>query len=208
MQTVKCGAFVRRQTPESGYSHYIGSFEELAAIVQMEMEMAQYDPNVIIRPGYRDGVVLMDLSPERFRSAIVDLNENTKLTASFAPRRGIEAPFIRLSAKAQKQVAKHACVVLYHKDVLAENNERETDADWEIVCIKARTSEEEEPMDPYTMARNFLHLEGGTKGDFSAEDFAKSIVYWNNHAMSTGKPKWYKKIANWWRAINDLQDSI
>lgn len=187
---VAAGEFVKRQTPESGYSHFEGTWEELE-------KMAEESNS--IRPGYKDGVILVDLEPSRFRSAIVQLAEESKLTANYAPRRLGEDPFIRISAKAKKQQAKHASVVLYRHDVLAENNERETDAEWEIVAIKARVSEEEEPMDPYTMARNFLHLKGGTKGDFTAEQFAKSIVYWNNHCMTTGKPKWYKKIANWLR---------
>jgi hypothetical protein len=152
-----------------------------------------------VRSGYKDGVILVDLDPFQFRSAIVDLTEDTKLAVNYAPRRKGEDAFIRVSAKAEKQPAKHASVVLYRHDVLAENNERETDAEWEIVAIKARVTDEEEPMDPYTMARNFLHLKGGTKGDFTAEQFAKSIVYWNSHCMSTGKPKWYRKIVSFLR---------
>jgi len=197
---VACGEFVKRQTPESGYSHFSGSWQELEEIVEFYMRPSH------IKPGYRDGVVLIDLPAVWdakdgicFYSAIVEMDEDTKLRASYAPRRPGEDPFIRLSAKAKKQVAKHASVVLYRHDVLAENNERETEAEWEIVAIKARTSEEEEPMDPYTMARNFLHLKGGTKGDFTAEQFAKSIVYWNNHCMTTGKPKWFKKVMNFFR---------
>lgn len=199
---VACGEFVKRQTPESGYSHFEGTWEALEELVTKQMEV---DPTRI-RPGYRDGVVLVDLCSYGFRSAIVALDEKTKLTANYSPRRLGEAPFLRVSAKAKKQPAKFAQVVLYRHDVLAENNERETEAEWEIVCIKARVTEEEEPMDPYTMARNFLHLAGGTKGDFSAEDFAKSIVYWNNHCMTTGKPKWYKKVMEWLREIR--QDII
>lgn len=193
---VACGEFVKRQTKESGYSHFDGTWEKL------EDDIAYYLADVHndrVRPGYRDGVVLVDVPACAYYSAIVELNEKSKLTANYAPRREGEAPYIRVSAKAKKQHAKHASVVLYRWDVLAENNERETDAEWEIVAIKARVSEEEEPMDPYTMARNFLHLEGGTKGDFTAEQFAKSIVYWNNHCMTTGKPKWYKRIMNWLR---------
>lgn len=194
---VAAGEFVRRQTPESGFSHFEGTWEHLEQVVEYWFVTNPFPP--FTKPGYRDGVVLQELPPDFFRSAIVNLNEETKLTASFAPRRLGEDPFIRVSAKAKKQVAKHASVVLYRHDVLEENNERETDAEWEIVAIKARTSNEEEPMDPYTMARNFLHLKGGTKGDFSAQQFAESIVYWNNHCMTTGKPKWYKKIRNWLR---------
>jgi hypothetical protein len=192
---VACGEFVKRQTSESGYSNFIGSWEELEELVT---HMLDYPP--YITPGYRDGVLLVEVTPSHwFRSAIIDLNEKSKLTANYASRRLGEAPFIRVSGKAKKQVAKYASVVLYRHDVLAENNERETDAEWEIVAIKARISEEEEPMDPYTMARNFLHLEGGTKGDFTAEQFAKSIVYWNSHCMTTGKPKWYRKLISFFQ---------
>lgn len=202
---VAAGEFVKRQTPESGYSHFEGPWALLEKIVEIHLSMhgnlfeGEKDP---VTPGYRDGVILVEMGPRftvLFRSAIVELTEEAKLTANYAPRRKDEDPFIRVSAKAKKQQAKHASVVLYRHDVLAENNERETEAEWEIVAIKARVTEEEEPMDPYTMARNFLHLKGGTKGDFTAEQFAKSIVYWNNHCMTTGKPKWIKKIANWLR---------
>lgn len=215
---VKCGEFVKRQTPDSGFSHFEGSWEELEYIVTDILSCQNSDVNRIrpgykdgvesytsrIRPGYKDGIILIDLdnlSGVRFYSAIVDLNKETKLNASYAPRRVDEAPFIRLSAKGNKQVAKSASVVLYRADVLNENNERETDADWEIVAIKARTSDEEEPMDPYTMARNFLHLKGGTKGDFTAEQFAKSILYWNNHCMAASKSKWYKRVSNFFKNI-------
>jgi hypothetical protein len=104
-----------------------------------------------------------------------------------------------LSAKAKKQLAKYVTFVCYRADVLEVDGERETDADWEIVAIKARVTEEEEPMDPYTMARNFLHLKGGTKGDFSAQQFAESIVYWNNHCMMQGKPNWYRSLMKFFR---------
>jgi Protein of unknown function (DUF3228) len=199
---VSCGEFVKRQTPESGYSHFEGTWEELADYA------GTYLNTGYCKPGYKDGVVLVSFPEKdgfgepllsRFRSAIVDLDEESKLTANYAPRRPGETPFIRVSAKGKKQVAKYASVVLYRHDVLEENSERETDAEWEIVAIKARVSQEEEPMDPYTMARNFLHLKGGTKGDFTAEQFAKSIVYWNSHCMTTGKPKWFKKIMNFFR---------
>lgn len=189
---VACGEFVKRQTEESGYSHFDGSWTELEDMVEFHMT---YNPNAMV-PGYRDGVVLLEVPASYFFSAVVELDEKLRLKATYAPRRPGEAPFIRVSAKAKKQPAKFAQVVLYRRDVLAENNENETDAEWEIVAIKARTTVDEEPMDPYTMARNFLHLTGGTKGDFTAEDFAKSIVYWNNHVMSAGCPKWYRKLTS------------
>src|SRR5277367_26595 len=128
---VACGEFVKRQTKESGYSHFEGSWKELEKIVEYWFITNPYPP--FTKPGYKDGVVLQEVPSDFFRSAIVDLNEKSKLTANFAPRRIGEDPFIRVSAKAKKQVAKHASVVLYRHDVLAENNERDTDAEWEIV---------------------------------------------------------------------------
>jgi hypothetical protein len=191
---IACGEFVKRQTKESGYSHFVGTWAQLEKLATLCFSVSEY-----VHAGYRDGVVLVDIPPDLFYSAIVELREDSQLRANYAPRREGEAPFIRVSAKANKQAAKHAQVVLYRHDVLAENNERDTDAEWEIVCIKARVTEEEEPMDPYTMARNFLHLDGGTKGDFTAQQFAESIVYWNNHCMTVGKPNWYKKVVGFFR---------
>lgn len=202
MKRVACGSFVKRQTPESGYSHFDGSWEQLEDLAATRLG-PRLPGTDYVHQGYRPGVLLVDMPAGWFYTAVVELDplhpEKAKLTANYAPRREGEAPFIRISAKAKKQRARYAQVVLYSHAVLMENNEAETDAEWEIVAIKARLDAEEEPMDPYTMARNFLHLAGGTKGDFTAEQFAKSIVYWNNHCMTTGKPKWYKKIANWWR---------
>lgn len=195
---VACGEFVKRQTPESGFSHFEGTWEELEHIVESSMAKPQ-----LVRPGYKDGVILVDMDPgyrhRKFYSSIIKLNDETKITATYAPRRIGEAPFIRLGTKADKQLAKYVTFVCYRHDVLMENDERETDAEWEVVAIKARVSKKEEPMDPYTMARNFLHLKGGTKGDFTAQQFAESILYWNNHVMTTGKPKWYRWLASLFR---------
>lgn len=194
---VAAGTFVRRQTADSGYSHFDGTWEQLENLVVSAMKDEE---NII--PGYRDGVILVRLPhtvAPGFYSGTVKLTDRTKLITNYAPRREGEAPFIRVSAKSEKQSAKIVDIVCYRADVLAENDEQETDADWEIVAIKARHSLDEEPMDPYTMARNFLHLEGGTKGDFTAEQFAKSIVYWNNHVMSAGKSGWRRKIISFFK---------
>lgn len=193
---VACGSFVKRQTKDSGYSHFNGSWEDLEKLVTASMEHPE-----TVTAGYRDGVILVEMAAHHFSSAIVDLTVKSKLIANFSPRREGEAPFIRVAVKATKQPAKFAFIVLYRHDVLAENNERQTDAEWEIVAIKARVSLEEDPMDPYTMARNFLHLEGGTKGDFTAEQFAKSIVYWNSHSMCRGHQSILSRFISWIRNL-------
>lgn len=203
MDTVECSEFVKRQTPESGFSHFSGTWDELALIVKDCMK----NPNNI-KQGYKEGVILVRVPAAgiytkyfKFFSAIVDLKPNCKVEAVYAPRMPGEDPYIRIGTKAEKQVAKHVEIVLYSAAVLEEDNDRSTNADWEIICIKARTSDEEEPMHYYTMARNHLHMHGGTQGNFSADDFAKSIIYWNSHVMCTPKISWIKKLRNFCATI-------
>ena len=193
MTTIKCSAFVKRQTPDSGFSHFTGTWEELEYAVCDAINRKKGNS---IEPGYRDGVIIVHIPPWQFRSAIIRLNKDSDLVAAYAARQEGEDTYVRMSVKSDKQMANYASVVLYRSDVLAENNSRSTDADWEIICIRARAEEEEDPIHPVSMARNFLQLKGGTAGDFTAEQFAKSIIYWSNHAMCA-KRTTLDKIYDW-----------
>jgi hypothetical protein len=207
MRKVECSEFVKRQTPQSGYSHFNGSWSELAGLADSLIGTGNS------KEGYKKGVILLTVPSwhvDKFYSATTTVTEDTKLRINFAPRQRGEAPFLRVSAKGNKTRAAAVEIICYHKDVLIEDDDRSTDTEWEIIAIKARASTEEEPMDPYTMARNFLHLKGGTKGDFSAQQFAESIVYWNNHCMMQGRSKWrYRlgKFSSWfftWEVIKPI----
>jgi hypothetical protein len=172
--TITVNPFVTRQTPESRFSHYEGSWEELEALVLEHFDKAQ--------PGYRDGVVLVPVPPERFYASTVEVTEGMKLGARFEARQEGEAPVLSIVAHdVPKQLAKAVDIVLYRADVLAEDDDRSSEAEWEIISVNARVSETPEPMDPVTMARNYLHLAGGTKGEFTAEEFAEAIIYWATH---------------------------
>jgi len=79
--------------------------------------------------------------------------------------------------------ASHIDVVCYSAEALMENGgTRSTDCEWEIVTILA-SSNEKEPMNPITMARNFLGAPGGTKSDYTAEEFAKAILFHANQGL-------------------------
>lgn len=68
-------------------------------------------------------------------------------------------------------------VVCYSAEACEENDgQRETDADWEIITYLA-TDGGVEPMSPLVMARNYLEMPGGTKTDYSAQQFAEAIYY-------------------------------
>lgn len=175
--TIKTSNFVRRQTPDSKFAHFEGSWEDLESLVLENLGEAQ--------PGYRDGVVLVPVPPNKFKSSVVKVTSDTHLWASLEARQNQETPVITVVARGvPKTPAVAVDVVIYRADVLAEDNDRSTDADWEIVSVNARVTEEPEPMDPVTMARNFLRLAGGTKGSFTAEEFAKAIMFWATHCKA------------------------
>jgi hypothetical protein len=180
--------FVKRQTANSKYGHFEGTWDELASIVETAW-------TTTVRKGYRKGVVLVKVPPERFFSSIVKLQENDKFISVYKPRREGEQPYIQSIYAGNKVRAKFVEVVLYSHEVLQENNEQSTDLPWEIISINAFPDETESPMPPETEARNILKLVGGT--DPKLEDknkdelieyinnMAKSIVYWNSHVQIT-----------------------
>lgn len=162
-----------RHIPSKPFSHFDGTWDQLAALVEAHIGQA--------KPGYRDGVVLVPVPPGGFFAGTTSLGEGAKLQATYEPRSDGEEPCIQVVASGPKTPAKAVDIVLYRHDVLAEDGDASSDSEWEIISVNARVTPGEEPMDPMTMARNFLHLEGGTKGEFSAEDFARAIVFWSKH---------------------------
>lgn len=179
MTNIRYNEFVRRQTPESGFSHFEGTEQEL-----LDLTIAHFHE---AKQGYKPGVLLVPVPADRFRTGVILVGPETVLTASFAPRREGEASFLSIQAEGVKTQARHAHVILYSREVLAENNEGTADGDWEVISINAWESDGPEPMDPMTMCRNFLELPGGTKGSFSAQEFAESILYWSTRARTKSK---------------------
>lgn len=184
--------FVKRQTPESKFSHFDGTWEELADLTHQ-----YYTLEVLscVREGYRKGVVLVRVAIEKFYSSVVELKEGDTFTSIYAPRRVGEKPYIQSLYYGNKSKAAMVEVVLYSHEVLLENNSNSTDKPWEVVSINAFPDGTESPMPPETEARNILCLEGGTNPkleDKTKEELveyirnmAKSIIYWNSHVCVT-----------------------
>ena len=127
-------------------------------------------------------VVIVPVVPEGFVGATVLVDEQSTLHAHFDRRQHGEDGFIRVTADGTREPTRHAAVVLYSAETLQENGgTRTTDCDWEIVCLLAGPHEAE-PMDPLTMARNFLEKTGGTYAKYSAREFAESVWYWSRRA--------------------------
>jgi hypothetical protein len=130
-------------------------------------------------------VPLPDECAPRFFSSHILVDETTPLHAFFAPRATGEAPYIQVvSPGGTKQPAERVELIFYRHDILAVDGDAPDPqtAEYYLVSINAYPNREPEPMSPMTMARNFLHLTGGTQPShpYTAEEFAKSIVYWSN----------------------------
>jgi hypothetical protein len=185
---VGINAFATRHTPESKYSHFEHSNEVLMGLAEKALVMGDTEK------GYRDGVLLANVSPVGFYTSVVKIEEGTELTPAFEARREGEDAYLQVTAQnGDKVPAQSVQLVLYHHDVLAEDNDASTDAEWEIVSINASPTPEGTPIAPQTWARNALNMEGGTDmgiDEMSLEDarkqlkdIARAIVFWNTHVM-------------------------
>lgn len=173
MKKIIINDFVTRQTPTSTFSHFAGTWDEIIVMAQ-----ENWDKH---RQGYKPGVVLVPVPAERFFSGVVELTEGSELKASFEARRKDEKPYIHITAKGKKAPAKVVELVLYSQEILGKDASP-AEADYEVISINA-SAMKDEPMTPMAMARNFLGLDGGTPAEYSAQQFAEAIAYWNCHAM-------------------------
>ena len=131
------------------------------------------------------------MPPEGFFSSVVPITPDIEFTTIYKARREGEEPVKKSVAYGKKAPAVSVDIVLYHRDVLEEdelNKDDLTGADWEIVSVNCSTMEEEIPMAPTTMARNILactdHPFGkGGSCDLhtSAVTLAESVAFWNQH---------------------------
>lgn len=183
MSKIGVSDFVKRQTRQSKFNYFEGSWEELVMLVESQWAHRKMSP-------HNSGVLLVPMPDEalpRFFTSIVPVTESSPLKAEFTARMPGEAPFIQVEiAGGQKVPAQRAEIILYSHETLARDNDAPLtrEADYYIISINAYASLAEEPMSPMTMARNFLGLKGGTRPEvpYTAEEFARAIVYWGQHA--------------------------
>ena len=180
--TVGVNDFVKRQTADSKFSYFKGTWEEAVNLVQQALPEG--------KPGYRDGVLVVPVAPEGFFTNVVTLKDGDVLSGSFASRRDGEAPrkeFTVVREGASSQPAKSVDVILYRKDVLAEDGDNTTDADWEIISINAHPCEGEVPIHPDVLTANHFGLDGGTATNMSDQEYCAqmeiSVQFWANKAQ-------------------------
>ena len=179
---VTVNEFVRRQVKGSGktYSQTM-RFEAIAEHAQSQMENGHFSE------GYREGVRIVHCDSSiigEFFCPFVKLDENTELVSKLVRRRPEEDLYIQTRAKNGTPLKARAVdLILYRHDVLAENDEQTTAAEWELISINAIPAGVENlPMGPVTMMRNQLELPGGTQTHYSSDTWAESVRFWQEFA--------------------------
>ena len=182
MEKVAANEFVRRQVKGSGktYSDSL-SFKEITEDAEQQMDGGNFIE------GYRDGVRIVKGSAKfssKFVCPFVKIDENTVLESLLVKRQDGEKPYIQIRAKNGTPLnAGRVEYILYSHDVLAENNEQSTDAEWELISIHAIPEGVDKlPMGPVTMMRNQLQLPGGTKAQYSSDEWAEAVRFWQQYA--------------------------
>ena len=187
MTQIIVSPFVTRQTLASPFSCYTGEGGWDALLARVVGAFAAG----AVRPGYRDGVVLVDIDVADILSGVVTLTEGSELTGSFKPRRAGEEPRQQVLAKGGSKIpAVSAFAVLYRADVLAEGGDNTLPADgggWELISLNASPVEGEMPIDPMVLMHNHFGSTGGTAtGMTDAQLVAalrKGFQFWKDKAM-------------------------
>ena len=174
--------FVKRQTEFSGktFSNDL-SFEFFANHAKNKMIKNKF----LI--GYRKGVRIVRIDKKYVQKVFcpyVKITKDIKLVSKLVRRRENELPYIQTRAINGVPVqAGSVELILYSHDVLLENDENTTDADWELISINAiPEGQDTMPIAPVTMMRNQLNLVGGTRALYSTEEWAKSVQFWQKYA--------------------------
>ena len=167
--------FVRRQVRGSGKTYSVSlNFEEIAQHAQEQMSNGQY------LDGYRDGVRVVQASREiisQFVCPIVLIEEETILEADVVKRRDSEEAYVQIRAITGEPLLTGAVhLICYRHDVLQENNEHSSEAEWELISLHAIPEGIDNfPMGPVTMMRNQLELSGGTAANYSSEEWRRHL---------------------------------
>jgi hypothetical protein len=179
---VSVNDFVKRQSEISGktFSNDL-SFEFLANHAREKMIKNEF------MIGYRKGVRIVKLDKIHIHKVFcpyVRITKDIKLISKLVNRREGEIPYIQTRAINGIPIKTGSVdLILYRHDVLLENNENTTDADWELISINAiPDGEKTMPIGPVTMMRNQLELVGGTRALYSTEEWAESVLFWQKYA--------------------------
>ena len=143
--------------------------------------------------GYRHGVYKVVLDPEGWRSRVIALTPNAKIQTLYRSRVSGEPP--RRESRAlvaslhDLPPAELVEAVLYQKQVLAERDESQSGATWDVITILAHPTKESAPMTVGTLMANHFGVQGGTNTLMTATEFEEALkasyLYWKDRILAS-----------------------
>jgi hypothetical protein len=131
---------------------------------------------------------------ENFTEALCGVRKITPenehlLRTGYHARRDDELPVLTRwfdSGDVKRVFAPYLDIILYSASQLKEEG-LDIDGEWGVVSINSALEPVESPMPPITQMRNALGSEQGGSGvPLDSEAYAKSVEYWNTHAIIRG----------------------
>lgn len=164
--------------PEGVNSYYEGSWEDLEKLVTAHKE--DFEPGT---GSVDNDVILVNVPKEGFYTSIVEITDSNRHLVEERDhvRQEGEKPVSMKIISGVKQPAEYVQIVCYRADVLAKDDDRSNNAEWEIIAINAQ-KDKVTPMHPTTMLRNNNHEEGGTYREYTQKEWDDAYAYWENHA--------------------------
>jgi len=172
---------INRHKKGAGYSYFTGNDEELFDLIRNNWDKRTIGHGT----DSIDKVCLVPVPPYGFHCNTVHINNANDLHVEITSRREGEEKHVKVTSGGDCEAANFVNIVLYSKEeLIASGEERSGNYDWEIVCIIA-SPVEDEPMHPLAMARNQLDMEGGSKREYTSEQWAESVWYWSQRVQHT-----------------------
>ena len=181
--TITVNKFVQRQTSDSRFSHFLGSFDKLISLVEENWKGRI--------PGDRSGAWLVSVPESGFYSGVVSLKHRDTLIGGYAARKEGEHPRKFISAMRREKIpAKSVEIVVYESYLLAEDGDNSLPVhpeNYEIISINASPEAGPTPIAPETLIHNHFGSDGGTDTMMTAAEFEcalrESFNYWKDKAM-------------------------
>lgn len=156
----------------------------------------------LVRPGYRSGVLRLSVPSDGWRTSVVPVTKDSLFKTSMECRVKGETP--RLTTRVlvdEFAPAQLVEVVLYRKDVLAENNEPASGALWDVITILTHPTPEPAPMNVGTLMANHFNQDGGTATKMSSTEFElalrESHAYWKNYGIGEIHVRGFRDVSMW-----------
>lgn len=179
MAKIAINKLARRHTEKSRFPHFIGTDEELVALVEQNLPLK--------RESHKKGSFIVPVpvtldNNVMFYTTITKINQSHLFRTEVVSKHKGDTPRISTTVYSHKPMGASAEIVLYTHELLKEYGKNSTDADYEIMAILVSPDSQSFPQHPYDLLRIYRSNPQAFSEKYSIADIMRSIDYWSQHA--------------------------